>query len=111
MTLPPAVQRLFHRYHAERLDATRHAALIIPTVLEEGSLDEWSWLFATYGWDRLRDWLADPAHAATLSPRVEWFWTAVLMGQAHETPRWQGGNHRRATPPEALPDWWPDTLR
>lgn len=105
MTLPDGVQRLFHRYQARNLDTDRHADLIIFTVLEDGSLDDWRWLIATYGWDRIRDWLADPNQAATLSPRVEWFWTATVLGAPHETPRWAGGNDRRRIPKEALLPW------
>ncbi len=98
MMLPPSVQRLFHRYHADRLDPQRHAAVIIPTILEEGAVEDWQWLFATYGWDAIRRWVADPARASQLSPRVEWFWTAVLLDAPHETPRWSGGNGRRRVP-------------
>jgi len=73
MKLPPSVQRLFYRYHAGRLDTDRDAALIIPTVMEEGSLDDWEWLFSTYGWESLAAWVA--AHASQLSPPMERFWT------------------------------------
>jgi hypothetical protein len=111
MMLPLSVQRLFHRYRADQLDSERDALLIIPTVLEDGNVEDWAWLFATYGWKRLRDWVADPVHAATLSPRVEWFWTVVLLGQGHETPRWEDGNRRRFVPAEALPSWWPEGWR
>ena len=111
MILPTSIQRLFYRYHADRLDTTRHEPLIIQTILEDGSLADWSWLFATYGWDTVRDWVADPVHAAQLSPRVEWFWTGVFLGKPHETPRWDGGNHRRMVPVDSLPAWLTDELR
>ena len=111
MKLPPDVQRLFYRYHAERLDTVTYQSLIIQTVLEEGEVADWRWLFATYGKDTVREWVTDPARASQLSPRVEWFWTCVLLHNPHETPRWSGGNGRRVVPAGALPDWWPDNLR
>ncbi|MHB8264268.1 MAG: DUF6922 domain-containing protein [Acidimicrobiales bacterium] len=111
MILPTSIQRLFYRYHAKRLDTATHKLLIIQAVLEDGSVSDWSWLFATYGWDTVRDWVADPVRAAQLSPAVEWFWTGVLLGKPHETPRWNNGNHRRLVPVDALPDWWPSELR
>jgi hypothetical protein len=40
MLIPPPVQRLFHRYHTERLDPRRHAAIIIPTMPEEGAVED-----------------------------------------------------------------------
>jgi hypothetical protein len=109
MKLPPSVQRLFYRYHAGRLDTDRDAALIIPTVMEEGSLDDWEWLFSTYGWESLAAWVA--AHASQLSPPMERFWTLVLLGAPRETPRWEGGNARRLVPRNALPDWFPEAWR
>ncbi|MGC8489687.1 MAG: DUF6922 domain-containing protein [Clostridia bacterium] len=98
MMIPPSVQRLFHRYHADRLDPRHHAAIIIPTILEEGAVEDWRWLFSTYSWDTIQRWIADPTRASQLSPRVEWFWTTVLLGTPHETSRWSGGNRRRRIP-------------
>ncbi len=108
--LPPAVQRLFYRHQADRLDTQQHAALVIPTVLADGALDDWHWLFREYGWDAVRDWLLVPSHAESLPPAVQHFWTLMLLGTAQETPRWSGGNGRRAVPPDALPDWFPPEL-
>lgn len=107
MKIPSEVQRLFHRYHADRIDTIIHETLIIFTVLEDGSVEDWQWLFATYGWETIRNWIADPQRASSLSPGGERFWTGVLLGTAHETPRWDGGNGRRLVPADALPTWWP----
>ena len=111
MKLPPDVQRLFYRYHADRLDTETYQSLIIETVLADGEMDDWRWLFQTYGKDAVRDWLSDPFHSCQLQPKVEWFWTFLLLDEPRETPRWSGGNGRRVVPPDALPDWWPDELR
>ena len=111
MRLPTDVQRLFYRYHADRLDTESYQSLIIHTVLEDGEIADWRWLFETYGKDTVCKWVAEPKQASQLSPRVEWFWTCVLLGKPHETPRWAGGNGRRVVPADALPDWWPAGLR
>ena len=102
MTLPISVQRLFYRYHADRLDTVEHAAIIIPTVLEDGSLEDWNWLFDQYGWGAVRAWVA-----AQLGPPMQRFWTTVLLGTPQETPRWAGGNALRLVPEGAVPRWWP----
>lgn len=111
MTLPDGIQRLFYRHHPERLDTDRHAAIIIPTVLADGSLADCDWLFDVYGRGTLREWIAQPGHAMELPPPMERFWTLVLLGTPHETPRWAGGNARRAVPPSALPEWFPGEWR
>jgi len=36
--------------------------MIIPTVLADGSLEDWDWLFAVYGWDTIAAWITQPAH-------------------------------------------------
>ena len=69
-------------------------------------VSDWRWLFETYGRDVVRDWVGNPARAAQLTPRVERFWTCVLLDKPHETPRWSGGNGTRVVPADALPDWW-----
>ncbi|SMC05628.1 hypothetical protein SAMN00768000_2356 [Sulfobacillus thermosulfidooxidans DSM 9293] len=111
MKLPEKLQRLFYRYHADRLDTTRHALIIIPTVLADGTLEDWDWLFDVYGWNTLQQWIREPLHARMLPPAMERFWTLVLDGVPRETPRWQGGNALRRVPPDALPDWFPTELR
>ena len=111
MTLPLPIQRLFYRYHAERLDTERHAALIIPTVLSDGTVDDWEWLFRVYGWESIQAWIAKPENSATLPPPMEQFWTLILLETPRNTPRWAGGNGRRIVPRDALPEWFPDDLR
>lgn len=107
MTLPMAIQKLFYRYHPALLDTDRHREMIIPTVLADGSLDDWEWLFRVYGWGALRAWVAETGHAQMLPPAMERFWTGILLGTFQETPRWSGGNARRRVPSDALPAWFP----
>lgn len=111
MRLPASTQRLFYRYHADRLDTAQHAAVIIPTVLADGAVEDWQWLFRVYGWETIRAWIATPGQAALLPPPMERFWTLILLGTPRETPRWAGGNARRMVPKDALPAWFPDDLR
>jgi hypothetical protein len=111
MMLPVAIQRLFYRYHADLLDTDRHAAIIIPTVLSDGTFEDWRWLFQVYGWDTICHWISEEGHAAMLPPPMERFWTLILLGTPQETPRWAGGNARRIVPENALPTWFPDDLR
>ena len=111
MRLPITVQRLFYRYHADLLDTHRHQALIIPTVLADGDLADWDWLFAIYGWETVREWISGPGHAQMLPPPMERLWTLVLLNTPHQTPRWSGGNARRSVPPDALPSWFPQEWR
>lgn len=109
MILPPSIRRLFYRYHADRLDTDRHAAIIIPTVLADGALDNWDWLFAVYGWDILAAWIAQPAHRDVFPPPMATFWILILLDTPETPPRW--GGLRRPVPPDALPDWFPDAWR
>lgn len=110
MILPQAIQPLFHRYHADHLDTERHALIIIPTVLQWGNWDQIQWLFQTYGWDRIQDWMThETLGQGLLSPAVEWFWTGVLLGEPRHAQSWTAGNGLRTVPPESLPDWWPSS--
>lgn len=107
MTRPSSLQRLFYRYHADHLDTDRRAAILIPTVLADGSLDDWDWLFLVYDWETIRAWVADPLHSQTLPPPLERFCTLVLLSDPRETPRWEDGNRQRRVPTDALPPWFP----
>lgn len=111
MTLPLHIQRLFYRYHADRLNTERHAAIIIPTVLSDGTIEDWEWLFRMYGWETLQQWIEEPGNAQILPPPMERFWTLIFLGTPKETPRWADGNARRIVPEDALPEWFPDDRR
>ncbi len=68
--------------------------MIIPTVLSDGTLDDWD----EYGWEFLRDWITVAEHTQMLPPPMERFWTGVLLGTPQETPWWADGNARRRVP-------------
>ncbi len=107
MNLPERLCPLFHRYDVERLDIQRNANVIIATILQLGTWDDIQWCFQTYGWNRIRDWIADPkASQGVLAPAVQWFWTLVLLGEPRSVPSMGSGNHLREVP---VPSWWPDS--
>lgn len=107
--LPPALAPLFHRYAWQTLDTSRHAAVIIPTVLQWGDWEADLWLFETYEWDTIRDWLAhDLQTSRTLPDAAQTFWTTAFWGKPFLPPsessqRWAA--NRRHVPPDSVPAW------
>ncbi len=73
MMLPLKIRHLFYRYHAEQLDTIRHLSVIVPTVLNDGTIEDWDWLFQVYTWETIVDWLKNPVNASMLSPHLEKF--------------------------------------
>lgn len=112
-SLPEHVAGLFHRYRWETLDVGRHSSVIIPTVLQWGAWDQIRWLFATYGWDEIRDWIAkDATILRSLPESVQVLWTTVLLGEpiyypVDPTERWAP---TRQIPENAAPEWFREAL-
>ncbi|WP_298340071.1 hypothetical protein [Ferrimicrobium sp.] len=100
MRLPQALGYLFYRYRTDNIDTKKHFNLIVMTVLNDGSLDDWRWLFACYGWQQIRDWVADSQNSRSLSPEMETFWTGMLLATPRKRDRWAGGNGVRTTNPQ-----------
>jgi hypothetical protein len=107
--LPTSWERLIDRYHVECLDTERDFAIILPAVLEHGSLDDWDRLFEVYGWEVIAAWVADAAHRELLSPPMARFWSLLLLGSVATSSRWRGPT--RVVPLDALPEWFPGELR
>lgn len=111
--VPPRIGRLFHRYHWQRLELGAHASVIIPTVLHWGDWEDVRWLFAEYGWDRIRDWVAnDVSTLQTLPESVQVLWTLALLGNAvykarDVRERW---SPRTTVPEQAVPAWLREAL-
>ncbi len=76
-TIPPTLTRYFQEYRVEDLDIVQNADLIIGRVLEFGNRAELRWLFATYGADRIRDFVRRRGFRK-LSKRAFTFWRTVL---------------------------------
>lgn len=111
--LPDDVARLFHRYRWEALDVRQHSRIIIPTVLHWGSWKDVRWLFVTYGWDAIQDWIGrDATTLRSLPESVQVFWTIVLLGEPIYYPedpveRWAP---TRKIPEDAGPEWLREAL-
>lgn len=80
MTDLDVVADLFHNYRLESLDLDRHAALVIRTVLAQGSWDQVRWLFARYGWAAVEaQFRVDLAGCRSLPRDALAFWQNVFM--------------------------------
>ena len=95
------IANLLRNYERESLDTERDAGLIIRTVLALGSWEQTKWLFARYGWDRVRQVFWDDANGlATLPESASALWR-VMFGLPEPVARKDAGwGCRRRTPPE-----------
>ena len=81
-SLPDEMKPLFHNYRPEAIDLERDADLVVSTVLLYGEWEHIVWLFRTYGWDRIEEWVArDIAGLRTLPYAVANFWSVVFWGK------------------------------
>lgn len=55
--VPQTITKFFWDTDPNELDVTKHERIIIPRVLNYGTLADWRWLALTYGKDRIRDTL------------------------------------------------------
>ena len=55
--IPSSLRPLFQEYVLEELDPRQNAFLIIERTLAWGDVAELKWLFATYGRERLAEWV------------------------------------------------------
>jgi hypothetical protein len=106
--IPESLRRVFVRHEFDALDLQRDADVIIPEVLRYGSWDEIRWLFATYGFERIRSWMREDVETRmSLPPAVQALWTLVLLGEvvppSGDSALRRG--KRREVPPDEVPDW------
>jgi len=99
VAIPKPQRWLFWDVDPSEIDPVRHAAFVIPRVLEFGTLVDVRWLLARVGSPRIHRFLRDQGHPE-LSAKTLAFWRAYFRAQEE---RW-------ATPPafrrhSALP--WP----
>jgi hypothetical protein len=79
MSLPESVASIFWNVDPERLDEERDAKLIISTVLLRGGEVALTWLFRTYGSDRVRTVVVEDARGLRTMPEsVLRLWLRVL---------------------------------
>ncbi len=79
MSLPESIASIFWNVDPERLDEERDAKLIISTVLLRGGEEALTWLFRTYGSDRIRRVVVEDARGLRTMPEsVLRLWLRVL---------------------------------
>ena len=84
MVMPPALLvPLFWDYPPGAIDTDTHASFVLERVLEYGSLKAARWTLATYGADRLAEFLRRRG-ARVLSRKTLSFWTVLLGLEGEE---------------------------
>jgi hypothetical protein len=79
MNAPIAVTTLFWNTDPAKLQIDRDASLIVSTLLVYGGQPALVWLFATYGRDRVRNFLLADIHGLQTLPSAEAkLWARVL---------------------------------
>jgi len=81
--LPDFLFPLFWDYPSESIDAEMHAFVVLERVLEYGSLEAVRWVLATYGPERLKDFLRRRG-VRVLSRKTLSFWTLLLGLEGEE---------------------------
>jgi hypothetical protein len=81
--LPALLSPLFWDYAPDSIDPELHAFVVLERVLEYGSLVSVRWALATYGSERLQDFLRRRG-VRVLSRKTLSFWTLVLGLEGEE---------------------------
>jgi Family of unknown function (DUF6922) len=55
--IPSSLRPFFQEYVLEELDPERNAFTVIERTLAWGDVAELTWLFATYDWERVAEWV------------------------------------------------------
>jgi len=98
--LPDAARRLFPDA-APALDPRRHAPHVIGVVLEDGDRRDLTWLFRTYGRERVAGWLRRRGDRQ-LSRRSRAFWRVVLGGAGGDSD-----DDTESRTPDRRSELWP----
>jgi hypothetical protein len=85
--LPDDTAWLFPEYDFEALDLECHKGVIIERVLERGTWEQLRWLFATYGEDRVAEWVRQHGFRL-LSKRSFALWRLALGIADYVAPEW-----------------------
>jgi len=82
MDLPESLTPLFHNYEVATISPSRHASLIILTVLSRGDWFQVEALFALYGWEQIEEVVrADVVGLRTLPDVVANLWSVIFWGR------------------------------
>lgn len=85
--IPASLRFAFQEYDLEQLDLATDAFTIIERILAYGSRAEVRWLFATYGRQKLRDWLTGDGWR-TLPRLRRQLWATYF--ELEPFPAWKG---------------------
>jgi len=85
--LPADMAWLFPEYDFEKMDLEHYWAVIIERVLERGTWAQLRWLFATFGEERVADWVRRHGFRL-LSKRSFALWRLVLGITDYIAPEW-----------------------
>jgi hypothetical protein len=77
LKLPPSLHPLFWDHAPEVIDSEAHASLVLERVLEYGTLADARWALATYGPEKIGEFLRRRG-LRTLSRKTLAFWTTLL---------------------------------
>jgi hypothetical protein len=78
---------LFPEYDFEAIDLKHHQGMTIERILERGTWERLRWLFATFGEDRVTEWVREHGFRL-LSKRSFAFWRLVLGITDYIAPQW-----------------------
>ena len=85
--LPADADWLFPEYDFETMDPESHRGVIIERILERGTWQQLRWLFATYGEDKVADWVRQHGFRL-LSRRSFSLWRLALDVTEYQAPEW-----------------------
>jgi hypothetical protein len=78
---------LFPEYEFESINLDNHQGVIIERILERGSWKQISWLFETYGENRVAEWVRKHGYRL-LSKRSFALWRLTLRINDYNAPAW-----------------------
>lgn len=82
VSIPPSTAPFFQEYTFSKLEAQKHAPLIIERLLTYGDRSEVRWLFETYGQAKIRGWLSE--FGSIRLPRRRYHLWCVLLDQPEQ---------------------------
>lgn len=85
--LPQSSQWLFPEYDFAVMTPQEYAGVVIERILDRGSWAEVNWLFATYGENRIAEWVRRHGFRL-LSPRSFALWRLNLNIDEFVAPDW-----------------------
>lgn len=82
----------FQEYDFSTLDIEEDAELIMGRTLEFGTREELKWLFKTYGYQKIKEFVSARGYRS-LSKRGFNYWRTVLRIRRYQKPSWLTDKH------------------